>query len=366
MTHLKVMSISAILLIASISFALDNSVVKENMSLRYPGYENTILTPPPLVGQIPAPDGAPRGITFDGQYLWVANSGDGNSQYGSMIYKIDPTNGNVVASFSSPGGDGACGFAWDGQYLWHSNYMTNTIYKLNPANGQVVSSFPSPGDFPFDLAWDGAYLYEVAGNTDIILKVDVSNGSAVDTIVCTYSSPNLRPFGLAYLPFESGQIWTSDGGYGSNLVNEYDFATSSWIDQWAANPTQYPCGLGYDPSNGYLFVSCWTMDSIYIYDVGTPTSISERDSRLTSPALSLSPSVTSGRLVASYDLNTDCYMTLSLYSPSGRLVMDLVKGEQRAGTYTRALDISGLSEGMYFLSLKAGERSVVKKLLLVH
>jgi hypothetical protein len=227
------------------------------------------LTDQSYVGSFVAPDGAIRGLTFDGTNLWAANSGDGNSTFGDKIWKLNASTGAVLGMYDAPGLSSPCGMTWDGFYLWHSDFGTDLVYKIDPATMAVLKTLPAPNGLIGDLAWDGEYLYAAVLSPGMIIKFDTITGTPVDTIYATYSSPNVRPFGLAYLPFSSGQVWTSDGGYGSNLVNEWDIATSTWIYQWPANPASYPCGLAYDPVSGYMWVSCWDTDSIYIWDVGS-------------------------------------------------------------------------------------------------
>ena len=225
------------------------------------------VSAPPLVNQFPSPDGATRGLAFDGTYLWSADNGDGNSVNGDMIYKLDPNTGLIINSYLPPGGS-PCGLAWDGQYLWLSDFGTDMIYKLNPVTLAVVSSFAAPTGSPRDLAWHNGYLY-LAQENDTIVKINPNTGAVVQTIVCSYSTPNVRPFGLTFIPQgAAGELWTSDGNYGSNYVNEYDLLTGVWNDQWLSDPATYPCGLAYDPASGYLWVSCWDTDMIYVFDVG--------------------------------------------------------------------------------------------------
>jgi DNA-binding beta-propeller fold protein YncE len=221
---------------------------------------------PPLSYYFAAPDGATRGLSFDGTYLWVANSGDGNSSNGAKIYRVNPVTGAIISTFDPPAAS-PCGLEFDGQYLWLS-VLGATIYKLDTLNMSVVRSFSAVGGMPFDLAFDGQYLYQTQSTSIYVL--DTATGTAIDTVFATYSSPNVRPFGLVYLDFPGGaQLWTCDGGYGSNMVNAWDFTQSIWIDQWPANPTTYPCGLAYDSVGKKLFVSCWTLDSIYVFDLSS-------------------------------------------------------------------------------------------------
>jgi DNA-binding beta-propeller fold protein YncE len=228
-------------------------------------YDARNLTPP-LITAFAAPDSAMRGLAFDGQYLWAANSGDGNSMFGPKIYRLDPDSGTVINTYSGLS-NYPCGLAWDGQYLWHSTYVGGIIYQLDTMGLSIVKSFLAPTTHPFDLAWDGTYLYAVKGNQPYISVIDTSTGAEIDSIEATYSSPNVRPFGLAFLGRSAPQLLTCDGNYGSNLVNSWSFNAGAWVDQWAGEPTVYPSGLAYDSVSERLWVSCYELDSIYVYDV---------------------------------------------------------------------------------------------------
>jgi hypothetical protein len=157
--------------------------------------------------------------------------------------------------------------AWDGQYLWHSAYIGGTIYQLDTFGLAIVKAFAAPTTHPFDLAWDGTHLYAVRGNEPYISVIDTSTGLEIDSIEATYSSPNVRPFGLTFLSRNAPQLLSCDGNYGSNLVNSWNFYASTWVDQWAGEPATYPSGLAYDSVTERLWVSCYDRDSIYIYDV---------------------------------------------------------------------------------------------------
>ena len=319
---------------------------------------------PPLVNKFPSPDGATRGLTFDGTYLWSADNGDGNSQQGKKIYRLDPTNGSIINAYAPPGVY-PNGLTWDGEYLWHSDHGTGMIYKIDTSSMTVIKSFPAPTNLPFDLAWDDQYLYAVRGNENLISKIDTATGNEIETIVCDYNSPNVRPFGLVFLPFNSGQLWTSDGNLGSNYVNEYDFATSSWIDQWPGDPTSYPCGLAYDPVSGYLWMSCWTKDSIYVYDVGTPEVSNERKGRVDGSILTVSPIPCRDNLVVDYLISQPSIVELNLYDLTGKLVSELITHKETPGSHRYLLDIRNLSAGVYFVSLRTDRSLEVKKVMVL-
>ncbi len=233
---------------------------------RSSGGSGVLIQTPPLINAFAAPDGAMRDLAYDGEFLWAVNSGDGNSSFGPMIYKLDPDSGTVIESVPTVT-TYPCGLAWDGQYLWHSVYLGGIIYRLEPATMTITPGFPAPTQMTFGLAWDGTFLYAVRGNEPCISVIGMDSGYVVDSIQATYSSPNVRPFGLVYLERGGTQLWTSDGNYGSNYVNAWNFGSGSWFDQWAATPTTYPCGLAHDSVTERLWVSCYDRDSIYVYDV---------------------------------------------------------------------------------------------------
>ena len=126
----------------------------------------------PVIDSFDSPGSAPRGLAFDGTYLWNADSSN------DKIYKLD-TSGNVINSFDSPG-FAPDGLAFDGTYLWNAdrwsdpNWMREggKIYKLD-TSGNVINSFDPPGTIPRGLAFDGTYLWNADGSNDKIYKLDI-------------------------------------------------------------------------------------------------------------------------------------------------------------------------------------------------
>jgi hypothetical protein len=319
------------------------------------GLRKTAATPP-IIGRFPTPSTQNRGLAFDGTNLWAAD--DGN-----RIYKLNPNTGAIIATYTGPG-TYPCGLTWDGTYLWCSDFGTNMIYKFNPVTMAVVSSFSAGCDYPFGLAWDGNFIYMINGHQDTIFRLDPATGARLDTIVCTYTSPNRDPIGLVYMPIgPAGQLWTSDAGYGSNLVSQYDLSSDSWVDQWAATPTTYPCGLAYDPKTGRLWVSCWNLDSIFVYQ-STPVDT------VNIPHISISPR--SFKVGPTYPAagtlnicNTGKHDTLQYTIDSvagGRVVADTASGRLDSGacrnvilTFNRA----GLSLGNNIFQLRVRHNALL-------
>ena len=67
----------------------------------------------------------------------------------------------------------------------------------------------------------------------------------------------------------------------------------------------------------------------------------------------------------SFSLPSQSFVSLRVFDVLGREVSVLVSQNLPAGTYSRSWDGSGFAGGVYFYSLKAGEYSETKKLLLL-
>ena len=338
---------------------------EEDMSLPKPGFRvNKALRvtgvrdqTPPLINVFPAPDSAMRGLAYDGQFLWAANSGDGNSLYGAKIYKLLPDSGIAIDTFNAIN-DFSCGLAWDGEFLWYSEYINGFIYQLDTSTMAPVKSFAAPTTHPFDLAWDGVYLYAVRGNQPYISVIDTSSGMEIDSIAATYSSPNVRPFGLTFLPRGAPQLLTCDGNYGSNLVNSWNFYTSAWVEQWASDPLSYPSGLAHDSVTERLWVSCYERDSIYVYDVSQVGIHLEESVTVEFTQTEVFPNPFNHLTDIRFRMTADSHAkTAKVYAVSGRLLRDLsdqisVIGDQLSVMWDGTDDAGRkLPAGVYFLRI---------------
>lgn len=69
--------------------------------------------------------------------------------------------------------------------------------------------------------------------------------------------------------------------------------------------------------------------------------------------------------VISYQLPINGFVSLKVFDVLGREVAELVNGEVKAGKYEARFDGANLSSGVYFYTLRAGDFSDTKKMLLV-
>jgi len=170
----------------------------------------------------PMPSGTTGGgdLEWDGSYLWLVD------EQTAKLYKLDPATGLPLQSFNLPDSassdPNSWGLTWDGNYLWHSQYQTQAkIFKIDPSNGRVLFSFTPPRQSILGIAWAGNYLYGVDIDGMTIYKMNPSNGSVVDST--RWQIP--YPLGLKYdgsyfwnvssaIPYGNQRIYKVDAGIG--------------------------------------------------------------------------------------------------------------------------------------------------------
>lgn len=67
----------------------------------------------------------------------------------------------------------------------------------------------------------------------------------------------------------------------------------------------------------------------------------------------------------SYDIPKDVFVTIKIYDISGREIKTLVNEYIRAGRYIIGFNASGLSSGIYFCKIIAGNYIETKRMVLI-
>jgi transglutaminase-like putative cysteine protease/glutamine cyclotransferase len=158
--------------------------------------QNLKAYPGKIVKSFPLPGKFCTGLSFDGNYLWVADYKE------DLIYKVDPASGAVLHQIPSPG-FWPMGLAWDGQYLWNIDKQQKKIFKIDTGDGTILNTIEAPCDFPEGLAWDGNTLWVGDAMENIIMKIDLSDGTAVKK----FEGPAKSVNGLTY---DGQYLWSSD------------------------------------------------------------------------------------------------------------------------------------------------------------
>ena len=208
------------------------------------------------------------------------------------------------------------GLAWDGQFLWHSEYGDSAkIYKIDPQNGQVISSFIPPKKLILGITWAEGYLYGINIEWNlgggIIYKFDPATGSVFDSVIWE-------------IPHPLGLDW--DGNYFWNVSGTRIYRASNSIT-----------------SVGYI--THYELSNYILYQ-NYPNPFN--------PTTSLQYAIVSRQFV-----------TLKVFDLLGREVATLVNEEKSAGEYEVEFNGTELPSGIYFYQLKAGGIIQTKKMILL-
>jgi sugar lactone lactonase YvrE len=151
--------------------------------------------------ELESPPG-PLGLAFDGRHLWVAD--------GKSLHQVTTEDGTTIVTWPAPswGGQGRAGeqlgLAFAEGYLWVSDRTRDMLYKVEPSTGEVFDLLPSPGPFPAGMAEvdgkllvadvDGRRVDAVAINA---LPAVVRRGARDEKVVLRRSLANRGPDALA-------------------------------------------------------------------------------------------------------------------------------------------------------------------------
>jgi hypothetical protein len=134
-------------------------------------------------------------------YLWITSDTD------YMLYKVDPADGAVVDQITPPGsGSGSLtGLTWDGEHLLCTLQAPPwRIYFIDTETGLAVDSIPTPSASNNEgLAWDGTYIWSTNYSNNVIYKLDPGTGDVLE-----YFQP-YSPMGCTGLAFDGFNIYVS-------------------------------------------------------------------------------------------------------------------------------------------------------------
>jgi sugar lactone lactonase YvrE len=135
-----------------------------------------------VLRSIASPAYYPMGLAFDGKYLWNSDSKglipQGDEYHRGKIYKIDPSNGNILQTLEAPTPSPA-GLTWDGRYLWCVDNLHRRLIQFDPEDGTTLREFPSPSSGPTGLTFDGRYLWVSDRLSNQLYRVDPSDGNVI-------------------------------------------------------------------------------------------------------------------------------------------------------------------------------------------
>ncbi len=195
-------------------------------------FAGLLAFPGQTMNKFAAPGRFCTGMTFDGQYLWVAD------YKADRLFKIDPQTGKKLAEIPSPG-FWPLGLAWDGHALWCGDGKQKKLFQVDAQNGTILKTIDAPSSSPDGLAWDGHTLWVCDSQEKQIMKIDMNDGTAVQSFAAPASSPQGLTFDGAYLWCSdrmTDELYMIDPGNGEVIIV-------------LKSPGPYPRGLAWDGQN---------------------------------------------------------------------------------------------------------------------
>jgi hypothetical protein len=196
-----------------------------------------------VVASFPAPAAEPTDLAYGGGYLYCYCA---TPPY--LIWKINPANGQVVASYGFPFmGAATAGLAYDGSFFWVGNRDTDYLYRFK-LDGTVLSSFKTTWDFGYGLGWAGLHLWGTeqrngrASNYFYKMRVD---GFVLQSFVYYYA-----PYDVTW---DGGYLWACDYNTVSAESRVVALTVAGPIKEIVPAPAASARGIVYD--GAYLWVS---------------------------------------------------------------------------------------------------------------
>jgi len=229
----------------------------------------------------------PSGLCWDGTYLWYGRYG---TTVTDSIYKIDPTNGNILKRFRwRPAGwtSGSCyGLAFDttnNGSLWVSTQVSgtptpnDTIFHIDTITGGRIGAVRTQKEYMAGLANDGQNLWHCVyySPDGRVYKLNKTTGAATDSI----DIPSIpQPWGATW---DGQYLWvcndsgSSSGFQGTSRAYKINVVTKQIIDS-TKSPGIHPRGLAWDGT--YLWIAAmmsgspsgWGLYQIDLGGGGTP------------------------------------------------------------------------------------------------
>ena len=198
----------------------DNSTTKLPVASAPPSAQSPTptptVTPPAFTSCVPncrlverrnvaAPVANATGVTFDGESLWIVAGGDGQT---TSLIEVDPTSGALGRRYHfqnlvETAGTSVQGITWDGETLWISVAgNTNKIVRIDPNDGSIAQTYSSPAVLgPTDLDFDGTNVWMSSGTGEVFV-LDPTNGGVLRTFAAWPKEH--RDSGIAVRP---GEVW---------------------------------------------------------------------------------------------------------------------------------------------------------------
>lgn len=141
-----------------------------------------------------------------------------------------------------------------------------------------------------------------------------------------------------------------------------------YYDTYPGNGTAYQGAWNVFPYyNSGKFIVSDIKTGLYVFRFGNPIGIHQTSSEIPSDyKLEQNyPNPFNPSTKINFSIPVSCNVNLTVYDASGRLLETVLQGYRPAGSYETEFNASGFASGVYFYSLRAGEFTETKRMVIV-
>lgn len=297
----------------------------------------------------PSIDIYPAGITFDGNFIWCINTDN------PYIYKYT-LSGLLIDSILNPAGPLTNGdIDFDGSNLLFMSEEADTLYKINPVSGAVISRVkvvPCTMDC-YGVAFDGTYIWISNYNPYYLYKLDASTGAVLNTFpispptsIVPIKFINNKLYGISEWPGMLHEIDTSNG----NILS-----TVPWC-------LVYP--LGFCEANNHFWgvssgIFAGGTQRIYQFDSLLATNILFNSSENNSFEIFPNPSTGNFTISFSDYINKGVMEVFNVFGE--KILQEWLFNESK-----KEISLKNISQGIYFVEVSDGVKRYCQKLIIEH
>ena len=240
-------------------------------------------------------------------------------------------------------------FGTNNTKIYHGGFRSGFTSAVSVGLNSFGMAFPN--------ALTGVATLTNASNAVISNNVTVNGGTSWSA---GYTPAGVQ-FGIKCVP-GTPYVWSCGAGAANGVIMFSSNYGVNWTQQFTLPAAGYGITLA-TVNRGWVGCSGGT---IYRYT----GILSEVNNNNTSLPVSYKleqnfPNPFNPTTTINYSIPKTSFVTLKVYNVLGNEVMSVVNEQQTANNYTYTLDFSKLSSGVYYYTLRAGDYSATKKLMLV-
>lgn len=316
----------------------------------------------------------------DGGESWVSQT-IATTKALQSVWFTDENNGWIV------GESGIIFHSTDGGTTWNpqTSPTTNRLIRVKFLNSQVG----------WAAGWGGTILYTADGGTTWTQQTSPTGFDLISISIMdannVWISGNVGGGGKA----PNNSLWdngtiihTTDGGatwltqhISPEYMNAVSFADmnngwcfgsggmimhttdggNSWQQQISGSTNQFTSGQVTDVLHGWAT----GQDGIVVATVNGGTMVGVNEYKpSTGISISNKPNPFTGSTKISYSVIENSKVEINIFDIYGKKITNLVNEQMPIGTYNLNWDASALSAGVYFCTMKSGDKSVTQKMIL--